>query len=138
MFADSCFRLVVRKLYKSKILYQIMDEYSFMNEGTLTRAIVNLFSPKEKGVTLIPLGIASALGIRKAKRRRRDFLAGITEFTLKDLGAAIELLSEGRNVLYRRIGPYASKAYAIKDEHLWRTETNEQYIRWLRTARIKR
>ncbi len=115
-----------------------MDEYSFMNEGTLTRAIVNLFSPKEKGVTLIPLGIASALGIRKAKRSRGDILSGEREVTLEDLGSAIELLSGGRNVLYKRTGPYASKAYAIKDPRFWRTETNEQYIRWLRTSRTKR
>ena len=109
-----------------------------MNKGTLTRSIVDLFQPKHKGITLIPSSIAGALGIKKAKRSRKDLLSGIREFTLEDLGIAIELLSEGRNVLYKRTGPYASKAYAIKDPRFWRTETDEQYIKWLRTHRIKR
>lgn len=133
---DSYFRSVVRKLYKSKILYQIMEEYSFMKEGTLTRFIVDLFSPKKSGTTLRVQGIAKALGIKKAKRSRRDFLAGITELTLKDVEGAVLVLSDLRNVLYKRTGPYAAEAYAIKDKCFWRTD--EQYSALVRTYRPNR
>ena len=40
-----------------------MGEYSFINKGTLTSIIVDLFQPKKDGITLIPSGIAKALGI---------------------------------------------------------------------------
>ena len=110
-----------------------MEEYSFMKEGTLTRFIVDLFSPKESGITLRVQGIAKALGIKKAKRSRRDFLAGITELTLKDVEGAVLVLSDLRNVLYKRTGPYAVEAYAIKDVGLWRND--EQYSALVRTYR---
>jgi len=113
-----------------------MGEYSFMNEGSLTKLVVDLFQPKSNGTTLKLQGIAKALGIEKAKRSRRAFLAEITGFTLKDLKLAVSVLSNMRNVLYKRTGPYATEAYALNPKHLWRTD--EKYHELLRTYRTER
>ena len=102
-----------------------MDEYSFMNKGTLTRCVVDLFE-HGKGVEL-DIG-------RIAQKLRFENLGGVrnskVRFTLDEIETAVKGLFE-RNVLYG--SPTVKGAYIIGDKDSWRTD--KQYSEYLEYQR---